>query len=107
MIGMASAFVVVPVIGAACGDSSESDAQLPPIVTTTSTTLPANTTTIPTAYYIVQSGDNLGNIARAFGVNLDELMALNNITNPNLIEVGQALAIPPSTLLLTLPGNTT
>jgi LysM repeat protein len=106
MVAMTGVFGGIPLIGAACGDDGDSGATLPPIVTTTVTTLPAVTTTLPTAYYIVQSGDNLGNIARAFGVSLDELMALNGISNPNLIEVGQALAIPPSTLLLTLPSNT-
>ena len=104
MAALAGTLTVVPVIGASCGDDASSDAPLPPIVTTTSTTISLETTTIVRQFYKVKSGDRLGNIADAFGVDLDELMALNGITNPNIIEVGQALLIPPSTLLIeTLP----
>jgi LysM repeat protein len=106
MITMSLAFGAVPIIGASCGDEGESSATLPPIVTTTFTTLPAVTTTVPMPFYIVQSGDMLANIARDFGVSMEELMRVNGITNANLIEVGQALAIPPSTMLVTLPANT-
>lgn len=54
--------------------------------------------------YIVRSGDTLANIAAQFGVTLAELQRVNNITNPNLLNVGQRLIIPkvtagsPSTL---------
>jgi murein peptide amidase A len=44
--------------------------------------------------YIVQPGDTLANIAFRFGVNVDALAWANGITNPELIEVGDALAIP-------------
>lgn len=44
--------------------------------------------------YIVQAGDTLANIAWRFGINVDVLAAANGITNPELIEVGDALAVP-------------
>jgi len=44
--------------------------------------------------YIVKSGDTASRIADQFGVNLDELIDENNITNPNNLEVGQILYIP-------------
>ena len=44
--------------------------------------------------YIVQPGDTLTSIAENFNVTLDELMAANGITNPNLLNVGQELVIP-------------
>ncbi len=44
--------------------------------------------------YVVQPGDTLLSIALEFGVELDELMAANNITDPNTIRVGQELVIP-------------
>ena len=107
MAAAAGALVAVPVLGAACGDDGLTDAPLPPIVTTTSTTISLITTTVVRQYYIVRSGDRLGNIADAFGVDMDELMALNGITNPNLIDVGDRLAIPsvtaPTILFETLP----
>ncbi len=44
--------------------------------------------------YEVQPGDTLGTIAEKFGLSTDELMAMNSLTDPNLIRVGQALYIP-------------
>lgn len=44
--------------------------------------------------YIVAKGDSLGKIAGAFHVSVDDIVALNNIANRNLIYVGQKLLIP-------------
>lgn len=44
--------------------------------------------------YTVQSGDTLALIAARFAVSLDSLVSLNNIANPNQLEVGQVLQIP-------------
>ena len=48
--------------------------------------------------YIVKKGDNLIKIARMFGLNsLDELLDLNKeITDPNLIRIGQSINLPES-----------
>lgn len=47
--------------------------------------------------YVVQKGDTLYSIALKFGVKWQELAAYNDITNPDLIYVGQELKIPPKT----------
>ena len=44
--------------------------------------------------HIVESGQELALIAREYGVDMDAIVALNNIENPNLIYVGQSLTIP-------------
>ncbi|HVN15073.1 MAG TPA: GH25 family lysozyme [Anaerolineales bacterium] len=44
--------------------------------------------------YTIKAGDNLTAIATKYGVTLDALIKLNNITNPNSISVGQVLQIP-------------
>ena len=44
--------------------------------------------------YTVVYGDTLSAIARRFGISLGELIAANNIRNPNLIFAGQVLVIP-------------
>lgn len=44
--------------------------------------------------YEVRSGDTLAVIARSHGVSVEELVALNNLIDPNLIEVSQTLKIP-------------
>ena len=43
--------------------------------------------------YTVKSGDSLWNIAKKFGVSVEEIKALNNL-NSNLLSVGQILKIP-------------
>jgi LysM repeat protein len=74
--------------------------QLLKIPTNTPTTQsPTGTTSSPTTSpavrtYKVQSGDTLWGIARKFNVSADALAKLNNITNANLIKVGQTLKIP-------------
>ena len=44
--------------------------------------------------YIVQPGDYLANIARAFGTTADKIAAANNLRSKNTISVGQKLVIP-------------
>jgi murein DD-endopeptidase MepM/ murein hydrolase activator NlpD len=44
--------------------------------------------------YTVVAGDTLFEIAQSFGITLEELVAYNGITDPNLLEVGQVLLIP-------------
>ena len=45
--------------------------------------------------HIVSAGQTLFGIAQLYGLSVDELAAYNNITNPNVLEVGQQLKIPP------------
>jgi LysM repeat protein len=44
--------------------------------------------------YIVQPGDTLHGIAVRYSVGIDELMEVNNIADPNTLQVGQILRIP-------------
>ncbi len=56
-----------------------------------------NLTPLPStggATYTVKAGDTLSQIALRHNVNLAQLIALNNIKNPNLISIGQILQIP-------------
>lgn len=45
------------------------------------------------ATYTVKSGDTLGALAKQYGTTVAEIAKTNNITNPNLIKVGQNLNI--------------
>ena len=45
-------------------------------------------------YHRVKSGDTLWNIARAYKVNMQELAEVNNITDPNLLEIDGVIFIP-------------
>ncbi|MBK8904233.1 MAG: LysM peptidoglycan-binding domain-containing protein [Anaerolineaceae bacterium] len=46
--------------------------------------------------HIVQAGENLFRIGLQYGFTVDELAAYNGITNPNVLDVGQVIKIPPS-----------
>lgn len=44
--------------------------------------------------YVVRSGDTLGQIAFVYGISIEDLMAANSLTNPDVLDVGQQLVIP-------------
>jgi len=44
--------------------------------------------------YIVQKGDTLWRLSQRFGVSLDALIKANNLSNPDVLHVGQELIIP-------------
>ncbi len=44
--------------------------------------------------YVVEEGDSLDSIADQFGVSIDQLIAANNLVDPNNIGVGSQLIIP-------------
>ena len=51
-------------------------------------------TAVSTISHTVQKGDTMLNIARRYDVTVDAIIAANNISNPNHIEVGTTLLIP-------------
>ncbi|MCP5024866.1 MAG: LysM peptidoglycan-binding domain-containing protein [Actinomycetia bacterium] len=67
----------------------------PVVVTTTTTTIAGP------EMYVVQTGDSLGAIASRFDVTLADLVAVNAITDPDKIAVGQELLIPDGTTPMT------
>lgn len=96
-------------VAAACGDpADEAAATLPPIASTTSTTIPVTTTTvyIPITHEIAP-GEGLRGIADTYGVDYDELIAVNGILNPDYIEAGDVLDIPAPTTTSTTSTTTT
>lgn len=58
--------------------------------------------------YVVKPGDTLSSIAKKFNVDLDELIEINDITNPNTLVVGQSLIIDQNlnTIYVVKPGDT-
>ena len=64
-----------------------------------STPTPDSPHQLPTARveverYVVQRGDTLGTIAQKYGVDINTIVAANQIANPDLLEVGLELVIP-------------
>lgn len=44
-------------------------------------------------YYVVRPGDTILSIADRYGLELEELLSLNNLENPNIIYPGQILRL--------------
>ena len=44
--------------------------------------------------HVVQSGDTLNRISQQYDVSVEDIMAANGLTDPNIISVGQQLTIP-------------
>ncbi|HSB67295.1 MAG TPA: LysM peptidoglycan-binding domain-containing protein [Anaerolineales bacterium] len=55
--------------------------------------------------YVVQMGDSLATIASLYNVTVGMLLGANEITNPDLIEIGQILVIPPPIRSAKGPGS--
>ena len=49
---------------------------------------------VPRLTYTVEPGDLLGDIAATFGVPLGAIISVNEMENPDLINVGQEIVIP-------------
>jgi LysM repeat protein len=47
-----------------------------------------------TALHVVQPGESLSSIAGAYGATVEEILALNNIPEPDTIVPGQQIAVP-------------
>ena len=56
---------------------------------------PAPSPTVGEQTYVVQNGDYPEKIAQKFGIKTDELIAANNIADPQKLQIGQTLKIPP------------
>lgn len=78
----------IPVAGSSAANATPS-----PTPTASKTATPTPTAP-PSKTYTVLSGDSLWSIAAKFSVSVSALQSANQITNPNLIRVGQVLIIP-------------
>lgn len=65
--------------------------------TTTTTTTTNNASSSGEKVYIVKSGDSLSGIAAKYGTTYQILAKYNNISNPNIISVGQKIKVPSAT----------
>ncbi len=77
--------------------------------TTVATTTTTTTTTVyqPPITYVVQRGDTLFAIASSFQVDMQALMDLNGIANPDRVEAGDELVMPPATGFVPVAPSTT
>ncbi len=106
VVGTGRLLFVVPVVlgglAAGCGTTDQASRQtLPPIRTTTSSTT-TPTTTFPegTKFYTIKRGETLAVIAASFGVTVQSIVDLNQISNPDAVQAGQTIEIPTDVILV-------
>src|SRR5262249_42111561 len=82
----------------ACGGDNKATTPTTPLPTVPPDAgdISETTTTLP-AFYIVKAGESLTSIAKKFGISVSELVAFNQLSDPNHIEEGQRLKIPSPT----------
>ena len=65
-----------------------------------------------TVPYTVRKGNTLFGIAQFFGTTVDKILSMNQISDPNMIYVGQTINVPVDTdiadgyIYVTRPGDT-
>jgi LysM repeat protein len=77
-------------------ESTPTEEPPPPEPTSTPPPAPSPTPSSLGQTYVVQSGDIPETIAAQFGITTEALLAANPGANPNNLQVGQVLIIPPS-----------
>ena len=86
-------------------DGSSSSATTVVSGTTTTTISPANT--VAPLKYTVLAGESLFGIAAKMKVSAPALVALNKIKNPDRLDVGTVLLLPPATGFVPIGATTT
>ena len=98
------AVLAATVLLVACGGDNKSATPTTPLPTVPPDAgdISETTTTLP-AFYIVKAGESLTSIAKKFGISVTELVAFNQLSDPNHIEEGQRLKIPAPTTTTVAP----
>ena len=65
-----------------------------PAITASATLAPSGTAQPEFESYQIQSGDTLSGIASRFGVSMDDILAVNELDDPDNLTVGEVLLIP-------------
>ena len=84
------------------------DAPQPTTLASVVTTVPVTTTIyVEPIRYVVQRGDTLFSISATYLLDMKALMDLNGITNPDHVEAGQELILPPGNVFIPVAPSTT
>lgn len=100
--------LMLAVLGAACGGGGGTSSEERPLgadsdeLVTATVEIPVPTppptptpTSTPEAFiYVVREGDTLGSVAAEFGITWQQIDAVNELENPNVLSIGQELEIP-------------
>lgn len=77
--------------------------------TSTSTTVPASTTTTsaPPSEYKVMPGESVFSIAQKFNLDMQEIIDINGLDDPDKVNAGDVLKLPSATGFVAVIPNTT
>lgn len=103
MVVFSVAAVVASFVG---GDDTSETSTTSTLV---STTVPASTTTTsaPPSDYTVMPGESLFSIAQKFNLDMQEIIDLNNLEDPDKLDSGDVLKLPSATGFVAVIPNTT
>jgi len=45
--------------------------------------------------YVIQANDTLWALSQRYGVSVDDILAANNLTRQDVLQIGQRITIPP------------
>ncbi len=105
-----------PLVLAACGPGSKpasSPTASPTVVVAAAATKPAPPTAVPATptpagtTYTVKDGDTLSGIASSNNSTVAAIIQANNLTDPDKLQVGQKLTIPPASAGSSAPAAST
>ena len=100
-------FSIAAVVASFIGNEDSSSSAT--TTTSTSTTVPASTTTTsaPPSDYTVMPGESLFSIAQKFNLDMQEIIDLNELENPDKVNAGDVLKLPSATGFVAVIPNTT
>ena len=101
------AFAFLAVISGLLTDGGSAQEMDKPNSEQTTTTIGAPTTTAVPKEYVVQPGESLFAIAERFNLSAPALVEINNIRNPDAVDAGTTLLLPPSNGFVPIGATTT
>ena len=84
-----------PTTTTTAGPTATSRASSTPTIAPTTTTVPSPTSGATPRTHVVARGQTLSVIAALYGTTVEAIVELNQLENPDRIQVGQVLLIPP------------
>lgn len=110
VVSAATVLLVLSITGGGGRREEETPTPTIDLLAQVASSFPTDTATLPPTptplTYQVQPGDTLGDIATRLGVPLQDLMEINDIEDPNALDVGQVLIVPVSSGSLTGQNDT-
>lgn len=101
VLAFSFAAVVASLLGGGDGSPAATTTTTSSVATTTTTTIP-----VPLKH-LVRRGESLFSIAQLYSVKIDAIIELNNLDNPDKLEVGDEILLPQGSVARVAPVTST